>query len=52
MEVTEAPLRTAAQRGGGFLCHDSYCDRYRPSARQGSTEDSGMSHVGFRCVKD
>jgi formylglycine-generating enzyme required for sulfatase activity len=41
-----------AQRGGSFLCHDSYCERYRPSARQGSTEDSGMSHVGFRCVKD
>jgi formylglycine-generating enzyme required for sulfatase activity len=44
------PLR--AQRGGSFLCHDTYCWRYRPSARQGSTPDSGMSHVGFRCVKD
>ncbi len=44
------PLR--AQRGGSFLCHDTYCWRYRPSARQGSTPESGMSHVGFRCVKD
>ena len=44
------PLR--AQRGGSFLCHDTYCWRYRPSARQGSTPDSGMSHVGFRCVQD
>jgi hypothetical protein len=44
------PLRV--QRGGSFLCHDTYCWRYRPSARQGSTPDSGMSHVGFRCVKD
>jgi len=37
-------------RGGSFLCHDSYCASYRPSARQGNTPDTGMSHVGFRCV--
>jgi formylglycine-generating enzyme required for sulfatase activity len=42
------PLRV--QRGGSFLCNDSYCMRYRPSARQGSSPDTGMSHVGFRCV--
>ena len=39
------------QRGGSFLCNDSYCSRYRPSARQGCTADTGMSHVGFRCAK-
>lgn len=39
------------QRGGSFLCHESYCTRYRPSARQGTTPDSGMSHAGFRCAK-
>ncbi len=39
-----------SQRGGSFLCNDSYCSRYRPSARHGSTPDTGMSHVGFRCV--
>jgi formylglycine-generating enzyme required for sulfatase activity len=39
------------QKGGSFLCHDSYCSRYRPSARHGCTPDSGMSHVGFRCVR-
>jgi formylglycine-generating enzyme required for sulfatase activity len=38
------------QRGGSFLCHDSYCTRYRPSARHGCTPDTGMSHIGFRCV--
>ncbi|HZZ29132.1 MAG TPA: formylglycine-generating enzyme family protein [Pirellulales bacterium] len=38
------------QRGGSFLCSDDYCLRYRPSARQGSTPDTSMSHVGFRCV--
>lgn len=39
------------QRGGSFLCCDSYCSRYRPSARHGCSPDTGMSHVGFRCVK-
>ncbi len=38
------------QRGGSFLCDENYCLRYRPSARQGSSPDSGMSHVGFRCA--
>jgi sulfatase modifying factor 1 len=39
-----------AQRGGSFLCHESYCLRYRPSARHGCSPDTGMSHVGFRCA--
>ncbi len=39
-----------AQRCGSFLCHYSYCSRYRPSARHGCSPDTGMSHVGFRCV--
>ncbi len=43
------PLRV--QRGGSFLCNDSYCSRYRPSARHGGAIDTGMSHVGFRCAK-
>lgn len=43
-----APLRV--QRGGSFLCCDSYCSRYRPSARHGCAPDTGMAHVGFRCV--
>jgi sulfatase modifying factor 1 len=38
------------QRGGSFLCCVGYCFNYRPSARQGCTPDSGLSHVGFRCV--
>jgi formylglycine-generating enzyme required for sulfatase activity len=41
-----------AQRGGSFLCSDSYCASYRPSARMGGAPDTGMSHLGFRCVKD
>jgi len=38
------------QKGGSFLCNDSYCSRYRPAARHGCSPDTGMSHVGFRCV--
>jgi sulfatase modifying factor 1 len=40
------------QRGGSYLCHDSYCNRYRVSARIGNTPDSSGSNVGFRCVAD
>ena len=40
------------QRGGSFLCHDSYCSSYRVSARMKSSPDTGLSHTGFRCVKD
>ena len=40
------------QRGGSFMCHDSYCSGYRVSARMKSSEDTGLSHTGFRCVMD
>jgi formylglycine-generating enzyme len=39
-----------AMRGGSFLCHPSYCWRYRCAARSASTPDSATGHVGFRCV--
>jgi formylglycine-generating enzyme required for sulfatase activity len=39
-------------KGGSYLCADDYCINYRPSARQGTAFDSGMSNLGFRCVKD
>lgn len=39
-------------KGGSFLCADDYCVNYRPSARQGTAFDSGMSNLGFRCVSD
>jgi sulfatase modifying factor 1 len=39
-------------RGGSFLCHVSYCMRYRPAARQSQEPDSPTCHIGFRCVKD
>ena len=37
-------------RGGSFLCSDQFCLNYRPSARNGTATDTGMSHIGFRCV--
>lgn len=37
-------------KGGSFLCADSYCLRYRPAARRPQMMDTGMSHIGFRCV--
>jgi formylglycine-generating enzyme len=39
-------------RGGSYLCSDLYCTGYRPSARMKSSPDTGLSHTGFRCVKD
>ena len=38
------------QRGGSYLCHASYCRRYRVAARMGSTPDSAAGNVGFRCA--
>lgn len=37
-------------RGGSYLCHDSYCNRYRNSARSKNTPDSSMGNAGFRTV--
>lgn len=40
------------KKGGSFLCHKSYCYRYRIVARTQSTPDSATYNLGFRCVKD
>lgn len=37
-------------RGGSFLCDESYCRSYRPSARRGTDPASPMAHIGFRLV--
>ena len=39
-------------KGGSFLCHRSYCYRYRIAARIGNSVDSTASHQGFRVVWD
>jgi formylglycine-generating enzyme required for sulfatase activity len=38
-------------KGGSHLCAPNYCLRYRPAARQSQTIDSGMAHLGFRCIR-
>lgn len=35
-------------KGGSYLCHDSYCNRYRVGARTSSTPDSSTGNMGFR----
>lgn len=37
-------------KGGSFLCHKSYCYRYRIAARHGNSPDSTTTHQGFRVV--
>jgi sulfatase modifying factor 1 len=37
-------------KGGSHLCAPNYCLRYRPAARQPQMIDTGMTHIGFRCV--
>lgn len=39
-------------RGGSYLCHDSYCNRYRVAARTSNTPDSSTGNLGFRCARD
>jgi hypothetical protein len=44
--------KTRVAKGGSFLCHHSYCTRYRLSARSGISPDSSLSHTGFRLAAD
>jgi sulfatase modifying factor 1 len=37
-----------SMRGGSFLCHASYCNRYRVAGRHANTPSSSASHCGFR----
>ncbi|MBB4980594.1 formylglycine-generating enzyme family protein [Streptomyces nymphaeiformis] len=41
-----------AMRGGSYLCHDSYCNRYRVAARSSNTPDSSTGNIGFRVAAD
>ena len=41
---------TRVIRGGSYLCHDSYCNRYRVGARTANTPDSSTGNLGFRVV--
>ncbi len=50
-ELREPGLRRV-QRGGSFLCADSYCSRYVLGTRHSGEVGSAANHLGFRCVKD
>ena len=55
--ASEDPLQSLATgerstRGGSFLCHDSYCNRYRVAARGHNTPSSSASNCGFRVAAD
>ena len=39
-------------RGGSYLCHASYCFRYRVAARNANTPDSSVGNLGFRCARN
>lgn len=39
-------------RGGSFMCNASYCKGYRVTSRMKTSPDTGLEHIGFRCVKD
>jgi formylglycine-generating enzyme len=44
------PTANRSLRGGSFLCHESYCNRYRVAARSSNSPDSASSNIGFRVV--
>ncbi|MGG3281387.1 formylglycine-generating enzyme family protein [Paenibacillus solani] len=48
----DKPSGGRSMRGGSYLCHRSYCNRYRVAARSGNTPDSSTGNCGFRVVRD
>lgn len=48
-QQTSNPERV--KKGGSYLCHESYCYRYRCAARSQNTEDSSAGNLGFRCAR-
>ncbi|SFB58469.1 Formylglycine-generating enzyme, required for sulfatase activity, contains SUMF1/FGE domain [Cohnella sp. OV330] len=44
--------QSKVMKGGSYLCHRSYCNRYRVAARSANTPDSSAGNMGFRCAKD
>jgi formylglycine-generating enzyme required for sulfatase activity len=51
LDPEEPYIKKRVQRGGSFLCDESACASFRPSARMKASPDTGLMHVGFRCVK-
>ena len=49
-ELANKPKGSKLLKGGSFLCHKSYCFRYRIAARTGTTPETSTAHQGFRLV--
>jgi sulfatase modifying factor 1 len=47
----DQPTDKRSMRGGSYLCHRSYCNRYRVAARSSNTPDSSTGNSGFRVVR-
>ena len=47
-----ARAENRSTRGGSYLCHDSYCRRYRVAARNSMEPSSTTGNTGFRCAQD
>lgn len=50
--INNNDTRKVAIRGGSFLCHKCFCNRYRVAARNGEMSDTASSNLGFRVVKE
>lgn len=48
----EKKTSSRSMRGGSYLCHKSYCNRYRVAARSSNTPDSSTGNCGFRIAAD
>ncbi|GBG25515.1 Sulfatase-modifying factor 2 [Hondaea fermentalgiana] len=46
------PAVERVKKGGSYMCHISYCYRYRVDARSHNTADSSSQNLGFRCARD
>ena len=44
------PTDEKTKKGGSYMCHKSYCYRYRVAARSHNSADSAASNLGFRCA--
>jgi formylglycine-generating enzyme required for sulfatase activity len=47
----EPGAQERVRRGGSYLCHASYCNRYRVSARDRGRPEDSTGNTGFRCAR-
>ena len=50
-DPAEPDVPKRVQRGGSFLCSDSYCKGYMPGSRGKGEPSFCESHIGFRCAR-